>query len=215
MLKETFLVCVTCVLISCSGSVPAQPAPLPENDEACEVLGEDQPCSPLAYRVLELSLEDLYRRHLVRLRDSLDEVRLRESQRVWTRFVDADCLFEVGVAEAPEDFSTKGRRCRAIHLRERIQQLKRLYYCQSSDCDEELATEPLPTVVTTLVLGGRSVVAVGAGVLRRRPTGAYVPTTSGEAVEPGDQLLVPSGGGFQVNGKTFGGNPYPYLLRVQ
>ncbi|MDE3011625.1 MAG: DUF1311 domain-containing protein [Pseudomonadota bacterium] len=61
--------------------------------------------------------------------------RLQESQRAWLRFVDADCLYQVGPREdSGTTWPLEQNNCMADHTLARVRHLKKLLDCSSAGC---------------------------------------------------------------------------------
>ena len=207
----------TLVGVTCGNAVAGE-IEFPHEQNACELeRGSSDECVVQVYERLDAQLNDLYGRLRRVLAGSVDEGRLRDAQRAWLKYAQDDCVYEAGTEEqAAAEQPSARRRCMSGHLFRRIEKLKRYLPCESEDCDSEIDVAPMPTAVETLLLGRPTVIHLSAtGVYRKRTTGAFTRLVDGATIQPGDELLFRTGGGFQVNGQTILPGDGAYWMQVR
>ncbi|UVJ42768.1 lysozyme inhibitor LprI family protein [Pseudomonas sp. LS1212] len=83
----------------------------------------------------DADLNKYYKEQMGFLQGKTRQQALKDSQRKWIAFRDADCLYQVGKAEdSGTIWPLIQAKCLAEHTRLRAQQLKNYTQCRSEDC---------------------------------------------------------------------------------
>jgi uncharacterized protein YecT (DUF1311 family) len=217
MIRSCVVVVTFFLFLGCASAAPAESLATEQYTAEAGCYENLTPTCALAeYKALDAQLNNFYRRQLALLKDSADEKRLLDAQRAWLRYVEADCLYEVGTPqEAESNWAFGSNVCKSAHLKQRIEKLKAYLLCESEECDSEYDTAALPTEVNTLVVGRETVISNGGGILRKRRTGALVRFGNEERVRPGDLLLLKRSTSLRVNKNTIVGGPAGHWFQIR
>lgn len=125
------------VLAQNSREDPAQEALEEEAMKDCEANQANMNlCSYRAYKDLDGVLNFFYKEQMARVKNTEHEIRLRQAQRAWLKFIEADCLYQAGGPR--ENSGTMWpllyNRCLSEHLEQRIAELKAFLRCRENPC---------------------------------------------------------------------------------
>ena len=92
-------------------------------------------CAFYDRRVLEAELNELYKQQLTRVAGTVHMKRLIAAQRAWLKYVETDCLYQVGpVAESGTMWSLEQNSCKSGHFTQRVELLKSFLSCTQNGC---------------------------------------------------------------------------------
>lgn len=92
-------------------------------------------CGYHQYKVLDAELNRLYQQLASRLKETPHEARLRESERTWLKYVEADCLYQNGPREESGTiWPLLQNNCLTQHRKQRIDLLNQFLKCTNAIC---------------------------------------------------------------------------------
>ncbi len=92
-------------------------------------------CSYRAYKDGDAELNDLYKKQMARLEGTAHADRLRNAQRAWLKYIEADCLYQNGpIEESGTIWPLLQNRCLLSHMTQRIVLLQEFAECTDNGC---------------------------------------------------------------------------------
>jgi len=140
------LVQITVILLALSGSVVTGLAHSKElerdaNEQEAFKEGCDKNqlnlnfCSGYDYKVKDAKLNDLYKQQMSRIKGTNDEKRFINAEKAWLKYVEADCLYQVGPREESGTiWALLENNCKISHFEQRIKLLQSFVECTQDGC---------------------------------------------------------------------------------